>query len=61
MEDCLYTANKGIDCRPAPPTADSPPPEALARSMREQLSGFLNRLETGEWPLLPLSSPSPWV
>lgn len=61
MEDCLYTASRGIDCKPAVSAAGSPPAEALARSMREQLAGFLRRLETGEWPLLPLATPNPWI
>ena len=61
MEDCLYTTTTGIDCKPAPSTADSPPTEELARSMRERLSDFLHRLETGEWPLPPVSAPNAWV
>ena len=61
MEDCLYTTTTGIDCKPAPSTADSPPAEELARSMRERLSDFLHRLETGEWPLPPVSAPNAWV
>ncbi|MFT3849504.1 MAG: AraC family transcriptional regulator [Propionivibrio sp.] len=61
MEDCLYTANKGIDCQPAPSPAGSPSAGELAQSMRERLSGFLHRLETGGWPLLPLAAPNPWV
>lgn len=61
MEDCLYTAGKENDCKPAPSTADSLPAEELARSMRELLSDFLRRLEAGEWPVLPLSAPNAWV
>lgn len=29
--------------------------------MREQLAAFLERIEAGEWPLLPLATPNPWV
>ena len=61
MEDCLNTASRGIDCKPPATMPGSPSAEALARTMREQLTTFLRRLETGEWPLLPLVTPSPWL
>ena len=29
--------------------------------MRTYLAAFLERIEVGEWPLLPLATPNPWV
>ena len=29
--------------------------------MRTYLAAFLERIEVGEWPLLPLAAPNPWV
>lgn len=61
MEDCLSSTSRGIDCKPPVATPGSPSAEALGHTMREQLTGFLRRLETGEWPLLPLATPNPWI
>ena len=59
MEECLHTASTRIDCQARP--AGALPAEELARAMRGQLADFLHRLETGEWPLLPLAMPDAWV
>ena len=59
MEECLHTASTRIDCQET--SAGALPVEELARAMRGQLADFLHRLETGEWPLLPLAMPDAWV
>ena len=62
MQDCIYPVSNGIHCEaPTLTTPGSRSAEQWAQSMREQLTTFLGRLEVGEWPLLPLSTPKPWV